>query len=104
MFEESLIIALIVFSIWYTMQEGEIFGWLGTWFNKHLPYAIHPPLYDCNICMCPWYGSALYVILYGINWQWPVVVITAMGINVVINKWSPDKDMQTNSMVKENES
>lgn len=96
MLDHSIIIALLVLSIWYTMQEGEIFGKLGIWFYNNLPAKIHPAVFECNVCMSAWYGSALYIILYGINWQWPVVVIGAMGINIVINKWSPDKETNTN--------
>jgi hypothetical protein len=91
MLEHSFIIALIVLSVWYTMQEGEIFGRLGLWFEKHLPLVMIAPAFQCNVCMCPWYGSVLYIMLYGVNLQWPVVVICAMGINIVINKLSPDK-------------
>lgn len=92
MLEQSLIIALIVLSVWYTMQEGEIFARLGRWFEKHLPSKIHSAVFECNVCMCPWYGSILYIILYGIDVTLPVVVIAAMGINVVINKWTAEKD------------
>lgn len=92
MLEQSFIIALLVLSIWYTMSEGEIFAGIGRWFEKHMPSFMHQPLYECNVCMCPYYGSVLYVLIYGINWQWPVVVIAAMGINAALNKMSPDKD------------
>lgn len=98
MLEKSVIIALLTLSIWYTMQEGEIFEGLGKWFEKHLPERIHPALFACNVCCAPWYGSVLYWL---IPWekvgimsstliQWPIVIIVAMGINIVINKWSPD--------------
>src|SRR5690348_16950418 len=92
MLEHSLIIALLVLSIWYTMQEGEIFADIGYFLYKHLPKKIHPAVFECNVCMSVHYGSVLYVIMYGVNWQWPIVVIAAMGINIVINKWSPEKD------------
>lgn len=91
MLEHAAIIALLVLSIWYTMQEDEIFGALGTWFYNNLPKKIHPAVFECNICMTAWYGSAIYVLIYGINWQWPIVVVCAMGMNIVINKWAPDK-------------
>lgn len=91
MLAASLIIALIVLSIHYTMQEGEIFSKLGDWFNNNLPEQIHQPVFECNVCMTPWYGSIVYVLIWGVNWQWPVVVIAAMGVNVAINKLSPDK-------------
>jgi hypothetical protein len=98
MLEKSLIIALLVLSIWYTMQENEIFEGLGKFFEKHLPERIRPAVFACNVCMTPWYGTLLYWL---IPWQklgltvsywleWPVVIIGAMGINIVINKWSAD--------------
>lgn len=88
MIEQALIISLLVLSIHYTMQEGEIFGGLGKWFEKHLPYQIHSPVFDCNVCMSPWYGTALYWL---IPWHhdvkvWPVVVIVAMGLNILYNR------------------
>lgn len=98
MLEKSLIISLLVLSIHYTMQEGEIFEGLGKWFEKVLPEAIHPAVFACNVCQTPWYGSVLYWV---IPWQkiglqessligWPVAIIVAMGFNIVINKWSAD--------------
>lgn len=87
MLEHALIISLLVLAIWYTFQEGEIFGAVHRWEDK----VWFPAAFGCNVCMSPYYGSALYVLIYGINWQWPVVVITAMGINAAINKLSPDK-------------
>lgn len=90
MLVHSVIISLIVLAIHYTMQYGEIFGKLGNWFANNLPPSIHQPVFDCNVCMTPWYGSVLYVIIYGVNWQWPIVVISAMGLNVLYNKWSPN--------------
>lgn len=91
MLEQSIIIALLVLAIWYTMQEGEIFYGLALWFERNAPAVIHPALFECNVCMTPWYGSVIYVILWGVNLQWPVVVIAAMGINAAINKLNSDK-------------
>ncbi len=88
MLEQSIIIALLVLAIWYTYQEGEIFGFVQKWSH----WKIAPALFDCNVCMTPYYGSVLYVLIWGVNWQWPVVVITSMGINAVINKLSPCHD------------
>jgi len=101
--EHAAIIALLVLSIWYTMQEGEIFGKLGLWFYNNLPHKIHPAVFECNICMCFWHGTYLYWLIYGLwlgtaTWQeWIVVIIIAMGINIVINKWSPDKEGNTDA-------
>lgn len=93
MIDQIIIIALLVLSIHYTMQPDEIFGKLGDWFEDHLPDAIHPAVFSCNVCQAPWYGSALYWLIPWSHelWQWPVVVIGAMGVNVVINKWSHEK-------------
>lgn len=91
MLEQSAIIALLVLSIWYTMQDGEIFGFM----QKFSHWKIAPALFDCNVCMTPWYGSVLYFLIYKLwldiaSWQnWPIVVICAMGINAVINKLAP---------------
>lgn len=97
MLNQSVIIALLVLSIWYTMQDGEIFGVLGNWFEHNLPGNIHPAVFECNVCMSPWYGSLLYWLLpwdklglhYEANvWRWIPCIIVAMGINIVINKLS----------------
>lgn len=101
MIEKSLIIALLVLSIHYTMQDEQIFERLGKLFERVLPEAIHKPVFSCPICMVPWYGSILYWVIpwhrIGITrapehdvWQWVVVIVAGMGINIVINKWSPD--------------
>lgn len=93
MIHQITIIALLVLSIHYTMQPDEIFGKLGDWLEDHLPDAIHPAVFDCPVCMSPWYGSILYWLTpwHHELWQWPVIVIGAMGVNVVINKWTPEK-------------
>lgn len=98
MIEKSIIIALLVLSIWYTFQEGEIFESASKWLERVLPERIHPAVFACNVCLTPWYGTALYWL---IPWEkvgiqestliaWPVCIVVAMGFNIVINKWSPD--------------
>lgn len=93
MLNQALILALLVLSIWYTMQEGEIFGKLGRRLEDHLPYKIHPAVFECNVCMSPWYGSILYWAIPWEHelWQWPVVIIGAMGFNIVLNKLSKEE-------------
>lgn len=96
MLEESFIIALLVLAIWYTYQEGEIFGFVQKWEGSL--GKLFEPLFGCNVCMTPWYGSIIYVILWGVNWQWPVVVISAMGINAAINKLSPKDTIEITNL------
>lgn len=93
MLEKTTIISFLVFAIWYTMLPGEIFGRLGRWLEKHLPHYLHNPVFDCPVCQVPWYGSAMYWIIWGSSWQeWPVVVISAMGLNVILTRFFPNKD------------
>ena len=92
MIEKILIISLIVFAIHYTMLPGEVFGFIGDWFKKHLPAAFDNPLYACVICMAPWYGTLIYwLVWHGDIKECVIVVIAAMGLNAVINQLSPDK-------------
>lgn len=87
MIEQSLIISLLVLSIHYTMQEGEIFEGLGKWFSNHLPTQIHPAVFECNVCMCFWYGSGLYWLIYGFGIaDWLITVIVAMGLSIMYNR------------------
>ena len=93
MIEKIVIISLLVFAIHYTMQEDEIFGWLGEWFYKVLPDKLHDPVYDCVVCMCFWYGSIIYWLLWRENIiDWLVTVIAAMGLNAIINQLTPDRE------------
>lgn len=90
---QILIIFLLVLSIWYTMQPGEIFGKMGLWLTEALPIELHPPVFSCNVCMTPWYGSILYWIIpweHSFVW-WLPVVMSSMGLQVVLNKLSPKK-------------
>ncbi len=98
MIEKIVITALIVLSIWYSMQEGEIFGFVTKWGEEHLSECWQQPLFACNVCMSPYYGSIVYwglgFLLPGweTHWvEWLVVVIGAMGVNAAINKLAPDK-------------
>jgi len=89
---KAFIIAMTVLSIWYTMQEGEIFGFVTKYGDKYIPEQIQPPLYSCNVCMTFWWGSGIYWLVWRHNWvEWLIVVIVAMGINATINKLEPDK-------------
>lgn len=110
MLERIVIISTIVFAIWYTMQDGEIFGALGNWYDKHLPEKLKAPVFDCPVCMVPWYGTPLFLfffVLYpsGWNWEyvftkylpqeWPLLLMTILsstGLNAIINKMFPPEE------------
>ena len=85
MLEKIVIVALIVIAIWGTMLNGMIFGFLGNWIVEKFPIWISKPLCDCFFCMSAWYGTALYWIIWGNSVkEWIIVVISAMGMNVII--------------------
>lgn len=93
MITHILVISFIVFAIWYSMLEGEIFGWLGKILFRILPSWLHDPAFDCPVCQVPYYGSLIYYIFFFTgSWQdWVLTVIGAMGLNVVILKLAPEK-------------
>lgn len=97
MIEKIIITGLLVLSIWYSMQQGEIFGFITVWGEKHIPEKLQQPLFSCNVCQSPYYGSIIYWVLGWMDlWstslaEWPVIVIGAMGFNAMINKLAPDK-------------
>jgi hypothetical protein len=93
MITHILVISLCVFSIWYVMQPGEIFGWLGNILSRILPAWLHDPAFECPVCMTAWYGSGIYYLFFfNGSWQdWVLTVIGAMGLNVVILKLAPEK-------------
>lgn len=99
MIELSLITAFVVQAVWYTLQDGEIFGTLGNWLRRTLPAWALNPVVDCPICMTPWYGF-LFLLIYGFRHgklvvslgdvsTFPFILIIAMGINVTITKLWP---------------
>lgn len=90
--EHSLIIFLLVLVIWYTLQEGEVFGKIGNWLYRNTPKKIHPALFECNVCCTPYYGGLLYIFIYGFNIDLIITVLCATGMQVVLNKLSPDKE------------
>lgn len=93
MLEKIIIISVIVYAIYYTMLPGEIFGKLGEWFERNLPHQIHPALFECNACMSPWYGSIIYLAVWGTSWiEWLACAIGALGVNAIVNKLAPPRE------------
>lgn len=85
----SLIVALIVMFIYSCFGEGMIFGKIQNYaFNW--PEWLKKPLFGCPICMAPWWGVLVLVLIGLVSgmwlpwWQWIVIVAIAGGINTVI--------------------
>lgn len=91
MLEKIPIVSFIVFAIWYSMLDGEIFGKLGNWLEEHLPERLHKPVFSCPVCMAGMYGAAIYWLIWGAGLkEWVVVNIAAIGLNAIIAKIFPD--------------
>lgn len=59
-----LLITFTVLFLHVTTWEGMIFGNMEQWLRlNYLPSYIRKPLYDCPICMTPWWGA--FIILIG---------------------------------------
>ncbi len=97
MIEKIVIIALIVIAIWATMLYGMIFQFIRYWAiikeeDEHgpakyrIPKWMVKPLFDCTTCMTPYYGSAVYWLIWGNSVkEWVFVVIAAMGLVTIFN-------------------
>lgn len=100
MIEQIVVVSLIVFAIYATMEEGMIFGFVRKWWAKltknwkeEKADYLAKPIFDCPVCMAAWHGSAAYWIIYGNDWkEWLIVVICAIGLNEILTKLFPDKD------------
>lgn len=91
---ETMIAGVMVFAIWYTMRPGEIFGALGDWFDRVLPEQIKSPVFECPVCMFPYYGTPIYLFLINFDRlgtgsftviEIVTVVVFGIGFNAILN-------------------
>lgn len=76
--------------IWHAYGEDEIFEFVANWFNK-LPEKLHKPTYECSVCMAPWYGSIIYLVMWGWHWHLIPTVLASAGLNAIIVRLWPEK-------------
>lgn len=79
---QAFAISLIVLFWHATTWDGMI----NQWIKKVVPPKgmLYKPLYGCPICCCPYYGSALYWLIYGYSWQdWLITIGVASGFSVL---------------------
>jgi len=75
--------------IWATFWPGMIFGGIRD-LLANLNEKLKQPLFECPVCMCPYYGSILYWIIWGESVkEWLIVVFAAAGMNAVFVKLFP---------------
>lgn len=63
MLEASFIIAFMVYFLKATTWKGMIFNKIKVKFN-HWPGWIRKPLFQCPVCMTPWWGAVIYLIAF----------------------------------------
>lgn len=90
MIEFAVIIAFAVIFLHALTWPGMILQKVPVW-CWDLPVWIKKPLYSCPICMTPWWGSLILVVIclcVG-SWfsllAWLLIITTAGGINVVLS-------------------
>jgi len=117
MVEKIFIISCIIWSIYYSMLKGEIFGFIRKWFDEievilinkltiektkessrayilwNVVSTMRNPIFDCPICMTPWHGTYIYWLIWHNSYkEWLICIIAAMGLNYIIAKLSPNAD------------
>lgn len=75
----SLVYSIVVQFIYATFWEGMILGRVAGWLIDNLPKWMHKPLFDCPICMTPWYSLVIIAIL-----QWVDYLNYPIGVDVLI--------------------
>lgn len=84
------ITALIVLFFHVCTWKGMVFSFVSEFF-KDFPDYIKKPLYDCPICMAPWWGPSIVacgiagdVWMVSNVWQLLMVVAGAAGVNTLL--------------------
>ncbi len=89
MITQALAIAMIILFLHATTWDGHIFEGIRKYIDEDK--KISKPIYNCPICMTPWWGSLIYFLLmpYGdmATWQgWQSYLLTigaAGGMSVI---------------------
>jgi hypothetical protein len=79
----GLALALIILFIHSCTWDGMIFSFARKVIKEDT--MLSKPIYNCPICMGPWWGTLMYVTLFGWgSWQeWVLVVGSASGFGVI---------------------
>lgn len=92
MIEHALIISLTVLFWHACFWPGMVFGFIPELIPELLPKQIRKPLYDCVVCMTPWYGTLICIIFNNqlhvdSLLEFVLTIFIAAGINVLIDKY-----------------
>ncbi len=79
---QAAIIALIIFFLHATTWDGHIFEGIRKLIDENS--KISKPIYNCPICMTPWWGTVIYWLFFGWTFQdWLLTVGAASGFSVI---------------------
>lgn len=90
MIEQALIISLIVLFTHASTWEGHINYWIREFI--HPDWYWSKPIYNCPMCMTPYWGTALYVLFYSSLptpfsafpfKDWFLTIFTASGFSTI---------------------
>lgn len=85
MLAQIVVISLIVLAVYATMIKGNIFSFIRRLGDRYAPEWVQKIVYDCYICMCAYYGSIAYYLLFRNSIKdWIVTIICAMGLNTFV--------------------
>lgn len=77
----SIVIAMIVLFLHACTWDGNIFEGIKKIIKPE--GKLYKPIYGCPVCMAPWYGTLIYFIFFGSDWQeWILTILAAGGISV----------------------
>lgn len=78
----ALIIALFCLFLNATTWNGQIFNFV----RKYIPpeKSISKPIYNCPICMAPWWGTIIFLVFFPSNIStWFLTIMCAGGFGVI---------------------
>lgn len=88
MTEKIFVTSCVIFAIYGTMIKGMIFDFISDYVARKFSTGVQKIVYDCPICMCPYYGSVFYWLVYHNSVkEWIIVIIASMGLNTIIIKF-----------------
>jgi hypothetical protein len=78
----AFIISMTIFFGHASTWDGQINSWVRKIINEDSKFS--NPIYNCPICMTPWWGTLMYIVLWGWGgWrEWIATVGCASGISV----------------------
>jgi len=91
MIEKIFMTSCFVWFVYACFQPKMIFSFVRNWFDSDgVPGWIKSPLYDCAICMAPWWGSLFYGSVWGGSVrEWVIVGFCVGGLNTILVKLFP---------------